>query len=89
MRTFADYRIIINTQLYIKQLLLSLYFFIINKIVAIITLIYLKKYKENINLKIWNKAIINFTNANKQDLNKFLLHCIAHYKNSKYNNTAL
>ena len=52
-------------------------------------LTYLKKYKEDINLKIQNKAIINFTNANKQDLNGFLLHHITHYKDSKYNNTAL
>ena len=52
-------------------------------------LTYLKKYKEDINLKIQNKVIINFTNANKQDLNRFLLHRIAHYKDSKYNDTAL
>ena len=52
-------------------------------------LTYLKKYKEDINLKIWNKAIINLANANKQDLNGFLLYHIAYYKDSKYNNTAL
>ena len=52
-------------------------------------LTYLKKYEEDINLKTQKKAIINFTNANKQDLNGFLLHRIAHYKDSKYNNTAL
>ena len=52
-------------------------------------LTYLKKYKEDINLKIQNKAIINFVNANKQDLNGFLLYRMAHYKNSEYNNTAL
>ena len=52
-------------------------------------LTYLKKYKEDINLKIQKKAIIDFTNANKQDLNRFLLHRIAHYKDSKYNNTVL
>ena len=52
-------------------------------------LTYLKKYKEDINLKIWNKAIIDFINANKQDLNGFLLHRMAHYKDSKYNDTAL
>ena len=33
--------------------------------------------------------MIDFTNANKQDLNRFLLHCIIYYKNSKYNNAAL
>ena len=52
-------------------------------------LTYLKKYKEDINLKIQNKAIINLVNANKQDLNRFLLYYMAYYKDSKYNNTAL
>jgi len=52
-------------------------------------LTYPKKYKEDINLKTWNKAIINLANANKQDLNGFLLYYIAYYKDSKYNDTAL
>ena len=52
-------------------------------------LTYPKKYKKNINPKTWNKAIINFTKAKPQDLNGFLLHHIAHYKDSKYNNAAL
>ena len=52
-------------------------------------LTYLKKYKKYINLKIQDTAIINLENVNKQDLNRFLLHCIAYYKDSKYNNTAL
>jgi hypothetical protein len=52
-------------------------------------LTYPKKYKEDINLKIWNKAIINLTNASKQDLNGFLLYRIAYYKDSEYNDTAL
>jgi hypothetical protein len=52
-------------------------------------LTYPKKYKEDINLKIWNKAIADFVNANKQDLNGFLLYCMVHYKDSKYNNTTL
>ena len=52
-------------------------------------LTYLKKYEEDINLKIWKKAIIDFANANEQDLNGFLLHCIVYYKDSKYNDTAL
>ena len=42
-------------------------------------LTYLKKYKKNINLE----------NINKQDLNGFLLHYIAYYKDSEYDNTAL
>jgi len=46
-------------------------------------LTYLKKYKEDINLKIWNKAIIDLANANKQDLNGFLLYRMAYYKDSK------
>ena len=52
-------------------------------------LIYLKKYKKDINLKIQDIAIINPKNINKQDLNRFLLHYIVYYKNSKYNDTAL
>jgi hypothetical protein len=52
-------------------------------------LTYLKKYEEDINLKIWNKAIANFANANKQDLNGFLLYCMVYYKDSEYNDTAL
>ena len=52
-------------------------------------LIYLKKYKKYINLKIWDTAIINPENINKQDLNGFLLHHIVHYKDSKYDDTAL
>ena len=52
-------------------------------------LTYLKKYKKHINLKIQDTAIINLENINKQDLNGFLLYHIAHYKDSKYNNTAL
>ena len=52
-------------------------------------LTYLKKYKKHINLKIWDTAIINPENINKQNLNGFLLYRIAHYKDSKYNNTVL
>ena len=52
-------------------------------------LTFLKKYKKDINLKIQDTAIINPKNINKQDLNGFLLHSIAHYKDSKYNNTVL
>ena len=52
-------------------------------------LTYLKKYKKYINLEIQNTAIINLENINEQDLNRFLLYYIVHYKDSKYNNTAL
>ena len=52
-------------------------------------LTYLKKYEKDINLKIQDTAIINLKNINKQDLNGFLLHCIIHYKDSKYNDTTL
>ena len=52
-------------------------------------LTYLKKYKNDINPNIQDRAIINFINTEQQDLNGFLLHRIAHYKNSKYNNTIL
>jgi len=54
-----------------------------------IALTYPKKYEEDINLKIWNKAIIDLINANEQDLNGFLLYYMAYYKDSEYNNTAL
>ena len=52
-------------------------------------LTYLKKYKKYINLEIQDIAIINLENVNKQDLNRFLLYCITHYKDNKYNDTAL
>ena len=52
-------------------------------------LTYLKKYKKYINLEIQDTAIINPENVNEQDLNRFLLYYITHYKDSKYNNTAL
>ena len=56
---------------------------------AIIALTYPKKYKKDINLKIQNKTIINFTKAKPQDLNRFLLHHMVHYKDSKYKDTIL
>ena len=52
-------------------------------------LTYPKKYKNNINPDIQDRAIINFVNAEQQDLNRFLLYCIAYYKDSKYNNIML
>ena len=52
-------------------------------------LTYPKKYEKDINLKTWNKEINNFKDANEQDLNGFLLHCIAHYKDSEYNDIML
>jgi len=52
-------------------------------------LTYLKKYKNDINLDIWDRAIINFVNAEQQDLNGFLLYRIAHYKDSEYDDTML
>jgi len=52
-------------------------------------LTYLKKYKNNINPDTWDRAIINFVNVKQQDLNRFLLYYMAHYKDSKYNNIIL
>ena len=52
-------------------------------------LTYLKQYKNNINLDTQNRAIINLVNAKQQDLNGFLLHYIAHYKDCKYNDIML
>ena len=54
----------------------------------IIALTYLKKYKKDINLKTWNRDI-NPTTTEQQDLNGFLLHYIAHYKDRKYKDTML
>ena len=54
----------------------------------IMALTYLKKYENDINLKIWNKDI-NLINIKQQDLNGFLLHHIAHYKDSEYDDTIL
>ena len=51
-------------------------------------LTYPKKYKEDINLKIWNKDI-NYANAKQKDLNGFLLYYMVHYIDSKYNNIIL
>ena len=52
-------------------------------------LTYPKQYKNDINLNTQNRAIINLVNAKQQDLNGFLLHCIAHYKDRKYDDTIL
>ena len=52
-------------------------------------LIYPKKYKNDINPKTWDTDIINFEDAKQQDLNGFLLYCMAHYKDSKYNDIML
>jgi predicted Ser/Thr protein kinase len=52
-------------------------------------LTYPKKYKKDINLEIWDTAIINSENANERDLNGFLLHRMAYYKDSEYNDTVL
>jgi len=37
----------------------------------------------------WDRAIIDFVNAEQQDLNRFLLYCIIYYKDSEYNNIML
>ena len=52
-------------------------------------LIYLKKYEKDINPETWNIDIIDFANAEQQDLNGFLLYCMAHYKDSEYDNIML
>ena len=51
-------------------------------------LTYLKKYKKDINLKIWD-IDIDPINTKQQDLNGFLVYYIVHYKDSKYDDTAL
>ena len=55
---------------------------------TIMALTYLKKYKKDINLKIWD-IDIDFINTKQQDLNGFLVYCIVHYTDSKYNNIIL
>ena len=55
---------------------------------AIMALTYLKKYKKDINLKIWD-INIDFINTKQQDLNGFLVYYIVYYTDSKYNNIIL
>ena len=52
-------------------------------------LTYPKKYEKDINLETWDTDLINFTNAEQQDLNGFLLYHMAHYKDSEYNDIML
>jgi len=52
-------------------------------------LTYPKKFKKDIDLKTWDRAIIDLVNTKQQDLNGFLLYRMAYYKDSKYNNTIL
>ena len=51
-------------------------------------LTYLKKYKKDINLEIWDTNI-NPVNTKQQDLNGFLVYRIVHYIDSEYNNIIL
>ena len=51
-------------------------------------LIYLKKYKKDINLKIQDTDI-NPINTKQQDLNGFLVYYIVHYIDSKYKDLML
>ena len=51
-------------------------------------LTYLKKYKKDINLKIWDTDI-NSINIKQQDLNRFLVYCIVYYTDSKYKDLIL
>ena len=51
-------------------------------------LTYPKKYEKDINPKIWNRDI-NPVTAEQQDLNGFLLYCMAHYKDREYKDIML
>ena len=51
-------------------------------------LTYLKKYKKDINLKIWD-IDIDPINTKQQDLNGFLIYCMVHYIDSKYKDLML
>jgi hypothetical protein len=73
-------------QLYVKQLPQPPPYTFADTVTIALT--YLKKYENDINPETWSRDI-NPTNAEQQDLNGFLLHRIAHYKDSKYDNTAL
>ena len=52
-------------------------------------LTYPNKYEKDIDPETQNTAIIDPVNAKQQDLNGFLLHRMAHYEDSKYNDTIL
>ena len=51
-------------------------------------LTYLKKYKKDINLKIWDTDI-DFINTKQQDLNGFLVYRIVYYTDSEYKDIIL
>ena len=51
-------------------------------------LTYPKKYKKDINLKIWD-IDIDPINTKQQDLNGFLIYRIVHYTDSKYKDLIL
>jgi hypothetical protein len=55
---------------------------------AVIVLTYPKKYKKDINPETWYRDI-NSATAKQQDLNGFLLYCMAYYKDNEYENTML
>ena len=59
------------------------------ELTTIMALTYPKKYENDINLDIWDRAIIDFANAEQQDLNGFLLYHIVHYIDSEYNDIML
>ena len=52
-------------------------------------LTYPNKYKKDIDPETWDTAKIDPANAEEKDLNGFLLHRMAHYEDSEYNNTIL
>jgi hypothetical protein len=52
-------------------------------------LTYPKKYEKNIDLETWDIVTVDPTNSKQQDINGFLLHRMAHYRDSDYNDTML
>jgi hypothetical protein len=52
-------------------------------------LTYPKKYEKDIDPATWDIATIDVADAEQQELNGFILHRIAHYKDSEYNDTML
>ena len=52
-------------------------------------LTYPKKYEKDIDLEMWDIVVVDPTNSKQQDINGFLLHRMAHYRDSDYNDTML
>ena len=52
-------------------------------------LTYPKKYKKDIDLETWDIVVVDPMNRKQQDINGFLLHRMAYYRDSDYKDTML